>query len=198
MFADGFVAQGDPYWRQFERNKPLTRAISLGSRMLSPVRWRIPGAGYTHPHKYPLILSDIFVYPDLREIHYDRESVDQPVIRSRDAVTYILNNGHVIIIAEEKAGKTTLMKSLIKDLQQNGKVAVALDGESLRNCLDGALLRGAIDKKLDEEFGKGHASKFWQLKSTQRAVVVDDFHKMGGNRRGKGQVAGLLHKHSAS
>ncbi len=124
---------------------------------------KIPGLrSYIHPHKYPLSLSDIFVYPDLREIHYEREGVDQPVIRSRDAVTYILNNGYVVVIAEEKAGKTTLTKSLIKDLHHNGKVAVALDGESLRHCLDGDRLRKAIDSKLDEEFGSGHAERFWQ------------------------------------
>ena len=189
--VDHYIPQGDPYWRPFERNKRLTRNQFGFSVAFS--QWiEDPGAGYTHPHKYPLNLSDIFVYPNLREIHYDRESVDQPVIRSRDAVTYILNNGHVIIIAEEKAGKTALTKSLIKDLHHNGKVAVALDGESLRNCLDGDRLCGAIDGKLNEEFGSGHADRFWQLEPTQRAVVVDDFHKMGGNRNGKGQVAGLL------
>ena len=80
---------------------------------------------YTHPHKHPVGLADVFVYPDLKEIHYERDGVDQPIIRSRDVVTYVLNDGRVIIIAEEKAGKTSLAKSLIRDLHHNGKVAIA-------------------------------------------------------------------------
>ena len=185
------MTEGEQYWRQFERNKRLMRNQFGFSEAFS--HWiEDPGTGYTHPHKDPLALSDLFVYPDLREINYERESVEQPVIRSRDAVTHVLNNRRVIIIAEEKAGKTTLTKSLVNDLQLNGKVAVAIDGESLRNCLDNDRIRRAIDGKLDEQFGHGHSTRFWQLDVSQRAVVVDDFHKVVGNRKSKEQVAALL------
>lgn len=189
--GDHYAPRGESYWRPFERNKRLTRNQFGFSEAFS--QWiEDPGAGYTHAHKFGITLSDIFVYPDMREVHYDRENVDQPVIRSQDVVTYILNNSRVIIVAEEKAGKTTLTKSLVKDLHHNGKVAVALNGESLRNCLDGDRVRREIDRMLTEEFGGGLADRFWQLEPTQRAVVVDDFHKMGGNRKGKERVAELL------
>lgn len=189
--GDHYALQSEPYWRPFERNKRLTR--NQFEFIPEFLQWlEDPGAGYTHPHKDPLSLSDLFVYPDLREIRYERDAPDQPVIRSRDVVNHVLNSQRVLIVAEEKAGKTTLAKSLVKDLHRNGKVAVLLDGEAISRCHDPERMHKVVTTKVDEQYGKGHADRFWQLPAGQRAAIVDDFQKSGGNRRAKDQIIKLL------
>lgn len=189
--GDHYAPEGEPYWRPFERNKRLTRnQFEFAPQFF---QWLDdPGAGYTHPHKDPLTLTDLFVYPDLQEVQYQRDAADRPLVRSRDVVSYVLNNKRTLFLAEEKAGKTSLAKALLKDLCHNGKIGVLLNGETLSKVSDGDRLKKAVNAQLDEQYGSGHADRFWQLESGQRAAIVDDFHKVSGNRKSKDRLVALL------
>ncbi len=80
--GDQYEPEGEPYWRPFERNKRLTRNQFQFCDGFA--QWlEDPGAGYTHPHKEQLTLSDVFIYPDLQEIHYEREAPDRRLVHSR-------------------------------------------------------------------------------------------------------------------
>ena len=186
-----YIPQGEPYWRPFERNKRLTRNQFEFTKSFS-AHVDDPGASFTHPLKFPVLLSDIFVYPDFRDVRYDRESADQHVVRGRDFVTFVLNNSHVVVIGEEKAGKSCLAKTLVKDLYNNGKITILIEGDSLRNCLDQTRLSEIVNEKLLEQYGSGHTDQFWQLEIGARAVIVDDFTKTRGNRKSKDLLSTLL------
>jgi hypothetical protein len=189
--AGCYAAEGEPYWRPFERNKRLTRnQFEFTDYFLRYLE--DPGAGYTHAHKDPLLLSDVYVYPDLQEVKYQREAADRPMVPSREVMTYILNNGSVLIVAEEKAGKTSLAKRLLRDFHHNGRIPVLLDGELLGSSDDDLRLKRTVEERVNEQYGPGHIDTFWQLALDQRVVVVDDLHKAQGNRKSKEELVALL------
>ncbi|MGE3807275.1 MAG: metallophosphoesterase, partial [Gemmataceae bacterium] len=189
--GDQYEPEGEPFWRPFERNKRLTRNQFQFSDGFA--QWlEDPGAGYTHPQKEQLTLSDLFIYPDLQEVHYQREASERRLVRSREVLTSVLNNKRVIIVAEEKAGKTSLAKSLVKDLHRNGKAVVLLAADSVPKAATTDKLRKAVNSILAEQYGPGLTDRFWQQDKEKRAVVVDDFHKVAGNRKSKDALLELL------
>src|SRR5262249_26152445 len=151
------------------RNKRLTRNQFQFSDGFA--QWlEDPGAGYTHPQKEQLTLSDLFIYPDLQEVHYHREAPEQRLVRSREVPTSVLNNKRVIIVAEEKAGKTSLAKSLVKDLHRNGKAVVLLAADGVPKGPTTDKLCKEVSSVLAEQYGPGLTDRFWQQDKEKRAV----------------------------
>jgi hypothetical protein len=97
-----------------------------------------------------------------------------------------------MIVSEEKAGKTSIAKSLVKDLHRNGKAVVLLSADSIPKAPDADRLRKAINGKLAKQYGAGLTDRFWQQDKEKRAVVVDDLHKVAGNRKSKDVLLGLF------
>src|SRR5262249_45676077 len=164
--GERYLPEGEAYWRPFERNKRLLRnQFRFTDDFFESLD--DPGAGYTHPHKDPVTLSDLFVYPDLQEIQYQRETPDQPLVRSRDVGSYVLNGKRVLIVGDEKAGKTSMAKALTKDLHKNGKVAVLLSGESLARVDNERRLEKALGAAVEQQYGADQVERFRQLPSAE-------------------------------
>jgi hypothetical protein len=68
--TDKYRLQCDPITRPFERNRArLSQRLEFTTDFQRELD--DPGATYTHPHKAELVLSDLCVYPDLKEIVND-------------------------------------------------------------------------------------------------------------------------------
>src|SRR5208283_2661195 len=88
-----------------------------------------PGANFTHPRTKTLKLSDVFVYPDLtvRDLERDKERD----IKSGNVADFAVTEPRLFIVGPDRAGKTSLTKTLFRVFLDRGIVPVLIDGYTL-------------------------------------------------------------------
>lgn len=144
-----------------------------------------PGDIYNHPRKSIVRLSDLFVYPDLKEsplFHPDSEEVRE----IRDPLDYVLKEEAVLISAPDLAGKTALAKTLFSDLHRRGMVPILIEGRTIRESETQAVHR-LIDNAFRRHYGADNLERYRQLDPERRAIIVDDFHHSELKERGRGE-----------
>src|SRR5205823_1128824 len=95
------------------------------------------GAKFTHPGKPQLLLEDIFVAPNLQELRLDQSDAVldrlETTIDSRDSVPQIVNAKRVLVMGNQRTGKTTLAKVLFRYLYSKGQVPVLISGDDIKS-----------------------------------------------------------------
>lgn len=139
------------------------------------------GATFTNSRKGDLKLSDIFVCPDL----YDLESKGDLVkyIASNSVIDYVLNK-NVIIIGEERSGKTSLAKRICCELNQRGFIPVFLSGENVKDPNIGKLWE-IIYKEFNKQYSLNLLEKYKQLNRSKKILVLDNLNSVKLNTKGK-------------
>jgi len=138
-----------------------------------------PGAPITHPDRNPrkpILLSDIFVCPDLWEFSGKKKNNQQTQIPGEKVISELFKSNRVLIEGLDKSGKTALLKILFQEAVKLGKVPLLVDAnkfpksnENLRN-----FIRGEVEKtyyKLDPEF-------FEQLPVSDKIILIDGAHDL--------------------
>ena len=106
---------------QFLRNKKRLRSgFEINDKFDQVLR--DPGARYTHPFKENIVLDDLFIYPDLRELQLSgpRKKSDG-IIRSSEVPSFISNQRRLLILGSDKAGKSILAHRLFRDFYKKRK-----------------------------------------------------------------------------
>ena len=67
-----------------------------------------------HSNKTTLLLSDIFVYPDVNKIEKDNELVR---LSSKKLIDSFNVGNRIVLIGEDQSGKTSLLKTYINELR---------------------------------------------------------------------------------
>ena len=134
-----------------------------------------PGIDLRHRDKGTLKLRDVFLYPDLVEISDSRERFGQRV--AGEGVRDLLGpNAKLLITGDTESGKSCLAKILFLDLLENGVVPIFLD--STRKPPSGDRLYGFIEEVFSEQYGPKLTNDYTQLDKSDRAIIIDDFHKL--------------------
>jgi predicted MPP superfamily phosphohydrolase len=132
------------------------------------------GAAFSHPARADLRLADIFIYPDLRRLNYDKG--DPPVGRfiAGDSVpAFIISRPTHLILGDEKAGKTSLAKSLYLELQRRRFVPLLLKGSECLRYKKGKL-QAIVDSAVIRQYGGDVVEHYRQLEPRLKAILVDD------------------------
>ncbi len=166
------------------------RALSGPSRFAANLAFEAhlvdPGATYTHPHKVSLQLDDLFVYPDLRDVSYDRRDGDpdrRMPFDGRDIVARVLLEKAVLLLGAEMTGKSTLLRKLFRDLQHEGLVPVLLEGDDLKKS-DSDHIMKSVRRRLSEQYSREASEQILQQPIDKRAILVDNFQDCKLNRKG--------------
>ena len=93
-----------------------------------------PGVSLSHPEKGELKLSDVFVYPDLREVT-GKDDVLR-MVKGERLMDQIADGRKVMILGADESGKSALAKSLFRGLHEQGFVPVLVDGSELKPHTD--------------------------------------------------------------
>ncbi len=144
------------------------------------------GATFSHPRKRDLVLDDLYVRPDLRDISFSKgqkEDLARPYVRGDEILAYIATHRQLLVFGDERSGKTALAKMLVRDFLAQNKVPVLVSGEDLKNPEAKALDR-LIDRYIEAQYGPGMSERYRQLNPDERVLVVDDLHKSKLNRHG--------------
>ena len=148
-------------------------------------------AKFTHPEKESVTLDDIFVYPDLRRLYLPGKKKWEPKIIRDDVPLFIYNNHHVLIEGPEKCGKTALAKSLYKDLGKFSVLPMLIKGDKIKKTNEEYILN-LIEESYDEQYQTPEFDYFQQTDIPNKAIIIDNFHKIPTNARGRERVIKFL------
>ena len=172
------------------REFPLSRSIrSSGSNFRTDpeyAKWLDdPGTLYTHPHKKELHLSDFFVPPALRKASSDPASA---FVDSSDSIRFSRESPRVAVLGEEGSGKTALAKALYRHyLSDSTTVPLMLSGEEFESVGEKSL-RSLVRKKYVSQYGASRQERYLQLSTSEKALIIDNWHKVRFNERGRSRL----------
>ncbi len=142
-----------------------------------------PGIDVTHPKKGYLSLDDIFLWPDLKEIHASGQ-FSLKTVRSTDCIDYVKNNAKIVVFGPDKSGKTALAKKIYRELLKQDMVPVLMKGASIKSCKKEEYLR-LIKREFSKQYNQELLEKYSQLQREKRIVLIDDFNRAELNMSGK-------------
>ena len=129
-----------------------------------------------HSRKSKLILSDVFVYPDLEPLLEDDNNVVQ-YPNSYDLINRVKNEEKVNVLIEgaDQSGKTALLYVLYKRYYEMGLSPIYLRGEY---CSETDVKR-LVKKALKEQYNNENVDLYFQL--DKKVLLLDNFHKSSLN-----------------
>ncbi len=132
-----------------------------------------PGGNFIHPEKTKLYMDDIFVFPDVS----DRMSQENRGISAEKLLKLDDKQKRVLFIADEKAGKTTLLLEAFKEWHLQGYFPLYLKGSQLktkkRNDYKKLLRTAAVSEYSDITF-------FESAPIEKRMILIDDVDELPG------------------
>ncbi len=182
-----YVWNRDHYERD-ERNSG-TEILQLRSKlsiteiaMNEALRKRLddPGAKYTHPRVGELRHGDIFVYPDLKTVTFNPRRASGLVSESLSGSEILHCEEHkpcrMIIIGQQKTGRTAFLRQLAKDTYSKGMLPVWLDGADLTS-----IKRNQIERKISDTFRSQYEAReehmLQQHLDTKKVIIIDNIER---------------------
>ncbi len=152
-----------------------------------------PGIGVRHPRKDPLVLEDLFVFPDLMLSSANVRSPGSSgggTINSRDLI-HLENLSPVIFISGPgDSGKTTLLKSLMKHYAALGLYPLYIDGNRIGTfCADE--LEDIIRSTYEEQYTEESLDRVLTSEKDKKICLLDNFD---GLRLERGPITALIDK----
>jgi hypothetical protein len=176
----------DPQWAPCQRSQLLLkRKFGISSEFRAFLA--DPGAPYNHPRKSKLTLSDIFVFPNMRDLNIDekRDKILVNDIRNSETLCHTIGGRRVnlLITGESKSGKTALCKTLFDRYYASGYIPVYLDGSEISSSSI-EKFNGIVERYFKHQYDCDDVSEFRQL-ADRKILIVDDFHSSGLNMKHK-------------
>jgi len=193
-----FKWSGDMYTAKSVNSAVFTRNQSLLEHRFmnnSEFKERLTeiGAPLSHPVKPQASLRDIFIYSDLRITkHWLNNDGSERVTHSGDVLDYIFTQKVLMIAGPPSSGKTSLAKVLYEDLQTMKKIVpVMLQYEDLRGVSANQVLN-SIRRAFEEQYSPRLWERFCQLDRDSKGVIVDDWHRLKFNSKGRAAIQKVL------
>lgn len=176
-----FNFNGDIYTVEFEDKHKIVeknkREFILSEEFGSKItNLNIP---LKHSKKAKLVLSDVFVFPDLEPLLEDNSAVQYP--NSSELIEKVKNDekANVLIEGADQSGKTSLLYVLYKRFYEMGLTPIYLRGKYC-NETD---VKKLIKKSLKDQYANDNVELFFQL--DKKILLLDNFHKSGLNSKYK-------------
>lgn len=121
-----------------------------------------------HSRKERVVLSDIFIFPDLKK--YDDLREYEKSESSEKLINEFLSYSKVLIAGENQSGKTTLCKKIFLSLRDNNYFPVYVSNKS-------TLYLGKLDNKISSAFSEQYEGiSIDEVKNERIIPIIDDFH----------------------
>lgn len=132
-----------------------------------------------HSKKPKLVLSDVFVFPDLEPLLDEDTVVQYP--NSSELIDKVKNDekASVLIEGADQSGKTSLLYALYKRFYEMGLTPIYLRG---KHCSE-TDVKKLIRKSLKEQYSSDNIDAFFQL--DKKILLLDNFHKSELNSKYK-------------
>lgn len=147
-----------------------------------------PGASYQHPAKPDLRLSDIYVFPNLKQFELNKKSdfIYGSLIEGRDVLKTIGAKRRILIFGRQQSGKTTLAKVLFTDLYNKNLTPVIVQGDDLaKRHLNSEQLSELVETQFAKQYQNPNLPAFKQLDRDKGVLIIDDFDHAALNSTGR-------------
>lgn len=140
-----------------------------------------------HSRKSKLLLSDVFVYPDLEPLLEDDNNVTQ-YPNSYDLIDKVKNEEKINVLIEgaDQSGKTALLYVLYKRYYEMGLTPIYLRG---KYCSE-TDLKKLVKKALKEQYNNENVDLYFQL--NKKVLLLDNFHNSTLNSKYKKRLVESL------
>jgi hypothetical protein len=204
---DMYQLVNDPVGRPFIRNNSrLQREFDLQPDFARELNET--DTPFQHPFKDPVTLDDIFVYPNFREYsalgaskeakktkpsggrgpyaddwsgnkesEQSAQQVVKRVIKGRDILGHVLAKRRVMVSGPDKSGRTSISRIIFRDLWKNGRMPLYLSVGDLDQTNINQFPK-YLDRCFAKQYRSPKAARYWQLDKEDRAVILDDYHKL--------------------
>lgn len=140
------------------------------------------GVNFKHPRKEQLFLQDIFVYPMLEEVIFDKsfENGESILLNTHDIFE---KTGIIILYGDDNSGKTSICKMFFSEYFSKGKYPLLIDGKKINaNSIKNS--EKLISNIFEEQYN-GSYDLFIQEDMEKIILLIDDFHKCDLNDKQK-------------
>src|ERR1041385_4521010 len=134
------------------------------------------GLGLTHPVRGNLKLSDVFVYPDLVEVKYDPKSVAH-TIHGEGILDRLRKEKRILISGSDYCGRTAFSKRLFVELHKIGLIPILINAGTI-SLHDNEKLYDQLEKIFITQYEEKELEQYRQLNRSNRALIIDDYHKL--------------------
>jgi len=137
-----------------------------------------PGIIFVRPERRDLKLDDIFVYPDFRLLDASAAAPDvhYTIIRGDRLLDYLMETRKIAIFGSDRSGKTVLLKSLYKDMQNRGFVPLLIEAEKVLSQRYKTMK--IIDECFVQQYSKTALEDYQQLQKAKRVILVDNANQL--------------------
>jgi len=143
------------------------------------------GGNFTHPEKGQIYADDIFVYPELKM----SSAVIDDVIAADELDIVNMKNGRILILGDDKSGKSFLLHRYFIDLHSNGLAPLYLRSNEFNSVSD-----VNIEKKIKSCSGNQYldAGAYNTISKNTRVVLLDDIDRLPGGSKNKHKLISYL------
>lgn len=168
-----FNYDGDKYSVESEDNHQIVEKVKREFILSPDYESKVTGLNIPlkHSKKTNLVLSDVFVFPDLEPlleddtiVHYPNSSILIDIVKNEKKIS-------VLIEGADQSGKTSLLYVLYKRYYEMGLTPIYLRG---KYCND-TDIKKQIKKALKEQYNNEDVDLFFQL--DKKVLLLDNFHK---------------------
>lgn len=139
-----------------------------------------------HPRKSPLLLEDIYVYPDLDPQSNTDEDKVLLYLDSKDLINSSHDGQVIILEGDSQCGKSTLLKMLSIQCYRKAVYPITLHGADIKNIHVNSILEKAFKKQYDTNSFR--YDQYYQLNRKERIVFIDNLDKSALNNQGKDEL----------
>lgn len=147
-----------------------------------------PGATYQHPAKPDLRLSDIYVFPNLKQFEISKKNdfIYGSLIEGRDVLKTLGSKRKILLFGRQQSGKTTLGKVLFTDLYNKNLTPVLIYGESITKAhLNVKKLDDLVEDQFAKQYRNPNLPAFKQVDKDKGVLIIDDLDHAALNSAGR-------------
>lgn len=140
-----------------------------------------------HPHKDPLLLNDVYIYPDLEPVNANLDDDSVYVYVDAQDLLNIHGSGKIIILeGESQCGKSALLKMYTQQCYYRSIYPVLIQGKDI----DSINYRSLIVKAYSQQYDTSSKpySEYMVLERVQRILFIDNMDRSRLNNRGKREL----------
>jgi hypothetical protein len=179
--GDIYARHNSTEWFSYKRNLSLSKKhfelTSQFENFISDV-----GAKFYHPIKEPLLLSDIFIYPAIKEVLKTKGPKEFNNTLSSQSILLDSKEKKLILFGAEKSGKTALCKTLYSEFYDKGFLPIYIIGEEIKSATL-AEFDSLLQRCIKNQYSFNKMDYIIQLKDDEKIVIIDDFNKTSLNPR---------------
>jgi hypothetical protein len=116
-------------------NSSLKECLALKDDFLKKIC--DPGGGYIHPDKEHLDIDDLFIYPEFKRKKFKEDKDDiEPIhysIPSEEIMNAEMEQSKLLILGDEKAGKSTLLFKAYRELHNKGLMPLYIKANEINS-----------------------------------------------------------------